>query len=61
MLVVDQRLVIAGARALCCLRLEAYGPVVGLDHLSCPGVRVQVVDEIAAAHDQHTAFARRCE
>jgi hypothetical protein len=51
--VIDERLVIAGHEEAFGFVFEVDGPVVGIGHMTAPCVRVQVVNEVSAADDQH--------
>ena len=59
--VVDQRRVVARDDELANFRLEARGPVVGLDGMPAPRIRVQVVHDVSAAHDQHACIPQRTQ
>ena len=59
--VVDQRLVVAGRQHVARPRFESHRPVERFDRMASPRVRMQVVNEIAAAHHQHAFVAQRRE
>ena len=59
--VVDQRCVLARLDEVANSRLEAHCPVVRLDGMPAPCIRVQVVHDVSAAYDQHAGVAQRTQ
>ena len=59
--VCDERGVVAREEKCAHALLETHGPVERLDRMTAPGVCVQVVDDVAATHDEHALVAQRRE
>jgi hypothetical protein len=57
--VVDQRCVLARLDEVADSRFEAYRPIVRIDRVLAPGVRMQVVHDVTAPGDQHAGVAQR--
>src|SRR5262245_22807908 len=59
--VVDERLVVARRHQFTCFVLKTYRPFERLDIALAPGIGVQVMYEVAAAHDENAVVAERPE
>src|SRR5690349_16936710 len=55
----DERPVFTGQDHLPGRTFEPDGPIVGIARVLSPGIRMEIVDEIPAADDEHTFFAQR--